>query len=126
MTFQWPQQAFDDLPRGVQACRAVLEDWFHAMEDGTVASRMPDPFYPVSIAQESADKIVEIIDNEFNRELRSWAYQEVAGGFTHVPGFQRLGPEQRVALAQVLHHILKVDKKTSDVQPTPRPGWNIL
>lgn len=126
MTFQWPQEYYDVLPKGVQACRKVLEDWFRAMEDGSIRNRLPDPFYPAKITQEAADNIVKIIDMEYERELRSWAYQKTAGGYNVGPGFERLGPEQRIALAQILHHILRVNPKTSDVQPVPPAVWNIL
>ena len=117
MTFQWPEQSYRDLPKGVQLVRRLLEDWFRAIEDGTVEQRLPDPMYPVSILQEAADRIVANLDAEFERELRSWAYQETVGGYTVGPGFQRLQPAQRLALAQQLHRLLRV--VAPDVFPIP-------
>lgn len=124
MTFQWPTEAYQYLPRGVQLTRLLLEDWFCAMEDGSVVQRMPDPMYPIFISQEAADRIVAGLDAEFVRELRSWAYQESAGGYTSGPGFQCLAPTQRLALAQQLHRILRV--VAPDVSPIPPTHWQIL
>ena len=119
MAFQWGIEEYRDLPKGVQLTRRLLEDWFRAMEDGSVRQRFPDPLYPVRISQEAADSIAEKLDTEFEREVRSWAYQTTAGGYTAGPGFRRLAPQQRLALAQQLHRILRV--VAPDVVPIPPP-----
>lgn len=117
MSYQWRDSAYLDLPPEVQACRVLLEEWFRAMEDGTVTQRLPDPMYPVPISQEAADRIVAKLDAEFERELRSWAYQETAGGYTSGPGFSRLAPPQRLALAQTLHAVLRAGGRQRPADP---------
>ena len=85
------------------AARALLQRWFLAIEDGTVASWRPDPRYPVAISQEACDRIVEHIDKEIDREWGAWGHLEAAGGYTRGADFNRLAPMQRLALAQQLH-----------------------
>ena len=118
MALWWAPSAYDVLPPHVKAARAILQDWFRAMEDGTMTHRQPDPLYPVAITVEQADEGVAALDREYGNELRSWASREDNGGYTDGPGFSRLAPPQRLALAQALHAVLRADGRT---RPGPEP-----
>lgn len=106
MTYWWPTEAYEKLPIRVQKARELLEDWFRAIESGMAFQRLPDPFTKVVISQEVADRVVEHLDREFRQEL-SWASSAEAGSYKDSPGFARLGPLQRIALAQQLRKVLK-------------------
>ncbi|GEM_PF-2612066 len=114
MAYTWSDEEYRALSPAVQEARYLLEDWFRAMESGKVEARMPDPFYPAQIEVSVTDKVVQMIDAEFDRELRGWASSEAAGGYTIGPGFTRLKPPQRLALAQQLHAL-----KLRHVAPRP-------
>ena len=101
VTYEWSKDEYDRLPQITQDARALLQRWYQAMEDGSVASWMPDPF-GVRIEMSVADEIVARIDKEFEHELTSWAHQESAGSYEVGPEFSRLLPPQRLALAQQL------------------------
>lgn len=103
MAYEWAAEEYERLPPIVQEARRLLGDWFRAMESGEVGRRMPDPLYPVKIDSQVVDQMVDHIDREFERELRAWAGLEAAGGYSDGPGFSRLKPAQRLALAQQLH-----------------------
>ena len=103
MAYEWAAEEYERLPPAVQEARRLLEDWYRAMEAGEAGRRMPDPLYPVSIDMQVIDQMIEHIDREFDKELRAWAGLEAAGGYTEGPGFSRLKPAQRLALAQQLH-----------------------
>lgn len=107
MSYRWEPAEYERLPEPVRKARELLEDWFGAMENGSVEQRLPDPLYSVTISQERADKIVALLDEEFDREL-SWASNPDVdgGGYNTGPGFSRLRPIQRLALAQQLHQLL--------------------
>ena len=103
MPYTWADDRYRELAPIVQEARALLEDWFQAIEAGMAQSRMPDPLYPAQIDSDTADAVIGHLDAEFERELNSWAKKEVAGAYTAGPGFARLGPAQRLALVQQLH-----------------------
>lgn len=84
----------------------LLEEWFVAMEDGTVVHRLPDEHYQrragkPSWTEEELDLLVTAIDREFDREL-GWSGRNIQMRCTAGPGFSRLAPPQRLALAQAL------------------------
>lgn len=103
MAYEWAPEEYERLPPIVQEARRLLEGWYRAMETGDVTGRMPDPLYPVKIDMQVVDQLIDHIDREFDKELRAWAGLEAAGGYTEGPGFSRLKPSQRLALAQQLH-----------------------
>lgn len=107
MAYQWSEESYRSLPREVQEARELLEDWFWAMERGDVAGRLPDPSHQPPITQEMADAVVAALDEGFERELRSWAHKQEAGGYEAGPGFSRLPPPQRIVLAQQLRAVLR-------------------
>lgn len=122
MGYEWPQHQYDALPPFVRAVRALLQDWYVAMEDGTVGGRMPDPLYPVEITAESVEKVIAHIDERFAFELQAWAHQESAGSYTIGPEFHRLAPPQRLALCQQLH-ALKLQHVPEAATPRPEPAY---
>ena len=103
MAYEWAAEEYERLPPIVQEARLLLEGWYRAMEAGEISRRMPDPLYPVKIDMQVVDQMIDHIDREFDKELRAWAGLEAAGGYTEGPGFSRLKPAQRLALAQQLH-----------------------
>lgn len=121
MAYTWQETEYTALSAFTQKARWLLEDWFDAIEAGTVQERKPDPFYSPVISQEVADGVVERIDQEFDKEVRGWASSESAGSYDAGPGFSRLEPEQRVAFCQALSrlkHELKVGEGSyPDVVP---------
>ena len=83
----------------------ILDDWAHALEDGTVGNRRSDVNYTRASGkpdwtEEELDVFVRNLDWEFDQEvLRApgLGVKAVRG-----PGFVRLAHEQRLALAQEL------------------------
>lgn len=107
MPYNWSQDEYKRLPQHVQELRDLLEDWFWAIETGTVKSRMPNPDHPSGVTQEAADGMVALLDKGFDRELGIWANRPEAGGYQAGPDFYRLAPSQRLALAQAICGVLK-------------------
>ncbi|MBI4304919.1 MAG: hypothetical protein HY678_01240 [Chloroflexi bacterium] len=105
MAYQWVPKDYETLPPIVKAARALLEDWFWAMELGEASTRLPDPRYPADIDGETADRLIAHIGREFERELQAWGNLPAAGSYSAGPGFARLRPPQRLALAQQLHSL---------------------
>lgn len=105
---QYPSGHAND---GVHAITACLQDWFLALEDGTAGYRLPDPDYQRSRdrppwTEDELDRLVRDIDAEIDQEVT-----RAPGIGTHStmgPGFQRLEPAQRLALAQGLDALLVV------------------
>lgn len=109
MTYVWKDEDYQRLPQHVQDARALLQEWFAAMEDGSSDRRLPDPQHPSGITPEQADALVKALDDGFERELRLWANKDgVDGGpFVAGPEFHRLAMSQRLALAQQLWDIVR-------------------
>lgn len=102
MTYQWPENQYNMLPPSIREVRVLLEDWFQAMENKDVSSRIPDPFYTIQIPESTCIQICDTLDSEFEREVHGWAGTATAGGYTHAPGFRELLIEQKIALCQQL------------------------
>ena len=100
-THVWPTSQYEGLPMVVQEMRKELENWFRAMEDGSVKGRKPRSDYRVPISAEFARRKMREIDEEFAAEM-GWASLETAGGYTLGPGFSRLTDEQAIGLVQRL------------------------
>ncbi|MDO8633575.1 MAG: hypothetical protein Q7K38_03520 [Candidatus Wildermuthbacteria bacterium] len=122
MTNRWPPEQYKQLPLIIQEARRLLENWFSAMESGEVQRRMPDPLYPVKIDMLVANRIIEHIDREIGKELGAWAHDAASGGYTDGPGFSRLLPVQRLALAQQLHALKQKHKPGSNPPVQVKPG----
>ena len=111
MAYEWAAEEYERLPPIVQEARELLERWFQAMESGQAYEWMPDPLCRVRIDMQIVDQMIEHIDREFRKEINAWAALEAAGGYTDGPGFSRLKPTQRLALAQQLHALKEKYKK---------------
>ena len=84
----------------------VLQDWFEACEQGRANERYPSP--RSMVAEEEANRLIEVIDRFFEEELSSrpeyWREQK---GVDAPPQFSRLESHARRALAEDLHRALK-------------------
>ena len=108
ISYDWDESQYLNLPDSIQKARMCLEDWYNAINDESVKTRMPDIFFEPHVTQEMADKVVESLDAGFESNL-SWAKTT---GYEASPGFCRLKPQQRIRLAQDLYLILhKEDRK---------------
>jgi len=74
MTFQWPEQSYRDLPKGVQLVRRLLEDWFRAIEDGTVD---PLPVFLDSPMAREATETYRSCALEHDAEMRELVREEM-------------------------------------------------
>src|SRR3990167_5190458 len=118
VAYQWNPIEYEKLPPITQAARALLQRWFNAMQSGEVASWMPDPFYTTEISMDAADQIVAEIDSQLDYDLKAWANTEAAGSYDSGPGFSRLLPPQRLALAQQLHALKRKYKPAPPIVPS--------
>src|SRR3990167_11129405 len=82
---------------------------------------MPDPLCRVRIDMQIVDQMSEHIDGDFRKEITAWAALEASGGYTDGPGFSRLKPTQRLALAQQLHALKEKYKKNDAAEVDQRP-----
>ena len=123
MSYEWFASEYERLSPLTQDARALLERWFRAIEDGSVSRYRPDPRYVVVIEQSVCDAIVDRIELEFAHELRAWANQESAGSYDSGPGFDRLTPSQRLALAQQLHSLKRKHNRTNSDPAYAPYGW---
>lgn len=106
MPLEWTKKQYDELPEHVKRVRAVLEVWYQAMEDGSVAQWMPmvrGGKAPTRVTADYANRLVEYLDESFEREIKSWAGEI---GYTSPPGFCRLDIIQRVMLAQEVADVM--------------------
>ena len=90
---------------GVHALLTILEDWFSAIEDGSVRYRLPDPSYQRSggrptWTEAELNTLIRDIDAEISSEVGR--APGTSTGSNAGPGFSRLELPQRLALAQVL------------------------
>ena len=67
---------------------------------------------------EVGDKRVAEIDSQLDYDLKAWANTEAAGSYDAGPGFSRLLPPQRLALAQQLHALKRKYKPTPPIVPS--------
>ncbi len=107
----------------VHAVTMVLEDWFLAMEEGTVAYRLPDLTYQRSRGrptwtEEELERLMRDIDEEIDREVPR--APGVSTGSKLGPGFSRLAVPQRLALAQQLDAVLQ--KHDTEFPPERQPS----
>ena len=100
----WSASLYAALPEPVQRGRKVLQDWFERIERGIAELYAPEGS---EVTQQEADILVEYLDNAFEREVKAWAKQPQFGSREAGPGFARLAPPQRRALAQELKEALR-------------------
>lgn len=84
------------------AVRALISEWFTAIESGEAETRDPDPF-DNSVSQERADTLIQELDSDFDIENYRWGTLGVTKG----PEYSRLSPKARIAFAQAVFKILK-------------------
>lgn len=96
----------------VNAVILLLEDWIVSLENKTAEQHLPDPAYKrtdnkPTWSDDELNNLILALDREFDKEL-SWA--RLPSGSIHAdagPGFHRLQPLQRLALAQDLDRIMQ-------------------
>lgn len=117
-----------------KAIHAVLYDWANALSDGTAQYRQPDPSYerPAG-AKEWTDERLEAL----LREIDEYVWAQAAWTKTNRgieadagPGYLRLAPPQRLALAQDLERAILANPDPDKPYPVPVPladvtteGW---
>lgn len=92
----------------------VLEDWFQAIEDGTVHHRLPDPTFELRpgrppITEALVDEFIKELDREIDTDAfgsQGRKYEADASS-----EFHRLDYPQRVALVQQLIGIMLSEKE---------------
>ena len=104
--YEWSEEKYNHLPKEIKEARELLQDWYLAIEDGSVDHRLPDYTNSV-ITQELADKMVQYLDEEYEQELNSWGKTRTREHFEAGPEFSRMKAEQRLALAQEIYGIIK-------------------
>lgn len=97
----WKPEEYAGVPEPVMLARAILQRWFEAMENGTAIYHKPNPLYPVHFTTEQVNEVIRKLDLSFDYERWLFGYYQAG------PDFHRLAPEQRLALVQELHAVLK-------------------
>jgi len=88
--------------------RAIIIEWFDALNDGTANDRYPDPICLEGppgkpITEERADKFIEELEADMLKEwMRFGSLGREAG-----PGFDRLEPHARMAFMQAVWQVMK-------------------
>ena len=94
------------------AVRAVIIEWFNALNDGTANDRYPDPTCLEGppgepITEERADKFVEELEDDMLKEsVRFRGLGKEVG-----PGFPRLEPHARLAFMQAMWQVMKTKEQ---------------
>ena len=92
--------------------RAVLIEWFDALNDGTANDRYPDPTCLEGppgepITEERADKFVEVLEDDMLKESGRFRGLGKEVG----PGFPRLEPHARLAFMQAVWQVMKTKEQ---------------
>lgn len=97
----------------VEAVINLLEDWFQAMESGTITLRLPaspETYHRPSDkpwwTEEALDLLITDIDAEIDMEVNRAPGTQPLVKAQAGSGFSRLLPPQRLALAQQLEQVL--------------------
>jgi hypothetical protein len=86
--------------------RLRIIQWWYWIEDGSAEKKYPDPT-DTSILQERADKFISELEDDMLKEKNRWkALSKNAG-----PGFDRLLPHARIAMAQDIMRMFKPSKQ---------------
>jgi hypothetical protein len=101
----YPSGHSDPIVRDVIA---ILEDWCVAMEEGTHIYRFPDDDYKKKWTEEKLDKIIDAIDEEMDKEIKTTPGVSVSADAG--PDFKRLDYDQKLALVQDLDRELDKDR----------------
>ncbi len=112
----WGSEKREVLLEQVRAVFVILEDWFQALEDGTVEHRLPDPTFT---SPSGRPVITEILVEEFNshldREMDTDAFGAQGKKYEADASceFHRLAYPQRVALIQHLMGVLLTEEEVN-------------
>lgn len=93
---------------------AILIRWFGYMQRGEAALKYPDPkFVPPPgrkpLTQELADQIIAEITEDYDIEYSRFPSESKLG-----PGFDRLPSHSRIAMAQELYRVLKLEDEINE------------
>lgn len=88
---------------------ALLENWFLALEDGSVLFRYPDPAYTApegwpEVTETLVNELILELDKELNQDADGYQGQKV--GATARTDMYRLAYPQRLALVQAIQTLL--------------------
>ncbi len=75
----------------------VMEDWFQVIENGTAHLRMPSN---KRIPEEEVDRVINYLDDEFQKEIDSHVEHWKNKGIDTAPCFNRLEGTSREAFVQ--------------------------
>ena len=124
------QAAIDaDYSLFTQDIHVVLDTWFEGLEGygaNELSGWIPWGSYPKTWTDEQLDELVKAIDTYVENQ-RNWSTRERGIAYDAGPGFERLPPAQRLALAQDLDRICQRHGKAtgpdsemlSTTAPTP-------
>lgn len=87
-----------------RAIHGVLDDWFQAMESGSADLRLPRE-YPKAWTDAQLEYLVVTAIDDYVDKQRGWIKTNRDIVTDAHCGFQRLGPVQRLALAQDLDEV---------------------
>lgn len=92
----------------------LLEAWHNELDNGDVTKYLPDPEYAKKWTEEHIDRIINGIDEEMDKEVKSTPgrYVEAKAG----PDFKRLAYPQKLALVQQLDAIIE-EHRTGLLEP---------
>jgi hypothetical protein len=96
----------------IAATVAVLEDWYLAIENGTVQYRFPGG--ASSYSDEDIDRIIAAIDEEIDGEIERNKPHWSAKGIFRGSGFVRLASLQKRALVEDVARAVKAAREEMD------------
>ena len=112
----WGSEKREVVLEQVRAVFVILEDWFQALEDGTVEHRLPDPtFTSPSGRPVITETLVEEFISHLDREMDTDAFSVQGKKYEADASceFHRLAYPQRVALIQQLMAVLLTEEEVS-------------
>ncbi len=125
----WGSEKREVLLEQVRAVFVILEDWFQALEDGTVEHRLPDPTFTSPSGRPAiTDTLVEEFINGLDREMDTDAFGAQGKKYQADAScqFHRLAYPQRVALTQELMGVLltehEVVQRAESLYPEATPS----
>lgn len=115
------------MAENIMEIRNLVIDWCNALNDGSIKYRLPDPFNKMT--QDEADKLIRILDDEFDYEFRNRASN--LGVEKSVDLSERLSSPQRLAMAQAIRATKKsraqiaaeVRERQKAGETLPPQGW---
>ena len=115
------------MAENIMEVRNLVIDWCKSLDDGSIKYRLPNPLG--DLTQRQADKIILILDDEFDMEFRT---RSAGLGLTAQTDLtNRLEPQQRLAMAQAIKSVKKskiqiareARKRLDAGESLPPKGW---